>query len=289
MKDDLIMIQRILLFIAFSFIFGQSFGQSDTSSVYKNLEIRRFYSVQLFSQISNDKGIYEVNGKRVSKSTYEKYDSTWKNMTTCCPCILKKYNEKDVLIREGVYCQDCGVGIFKEFYPNGNVKLSGAYKENPTGNWENISERRYCQVQYGQWVYYKENGDTLYSEYWNDGEFIKQVPEQSKMEIWKVDLTLNGESVKGKTLTPEQIKQLVITPHFKNSSRKNIDFILKFEVSEVGYISNEKTFTIDSFKQVDISQMISKIGVPKGKVVNGQITLCNHGEIITFFNFQIKR
>ena len=88
----------------------------------------------------------------------------------------------DVLLSEGVYCTDCGVGFFKEFYPDGNVKLSGKYKENPTGNWKNYN----CQVEHGQWVYFKENGDTLYSEYWNNGEFIKQVPEQSKMEIWKV-------------------------------------------------------------------------------------------------------
>jgi hypothetical protein len=63
----------------------------------------------------------------VKKSIYEKHQSTWKNMENCCPCILKSYNENDILLREAVSCNDCRVGWFKEFFPNGNLKLTGFY------------------------------------------------------------------------------------------------------------------------------------------------------------------
>ena len=154
-----------------------SVAQSD-SSVYKKLETRKFYDVSCEKETRNGKSTYTVNDKKVSKSTYNKYSSTWENMETCCPCILKSYDEHDVLLSEAVSCTDCGVGVFKNYYPNGKVSLTGSYKENPTGDWDNIFYRGYCNVPVGAWTYFDTNGDTLYTEFWQDGEFIKQVPEQ---------------------------------------------------------------------------------------------------------------
>jgi antitoxin component YwqK of YwqJK toxin-antitoxin module len=280
--------QRTLIIILLTIVFGQVYGQTDTSTVYKDLETKKFYSVGLSSQTTNGRARYEVNGKKVSKFTYDKYESTWKNIETCCPCILKSYDEQDVLLREAVSCTDCGVGVFKEFYPNGKIKLSGRYKENPTGNWEDIWARGFCNVPDGQWVYFNEKGDTLYSEFWKDGEFVKQVPEQKINEIWKIGLTLNGESVDKKTLTPEQVKQLVITPKFKNSSKTENNFTIKFQVSAIGHRQNEKTFTLESFKNIDVLQMLSEVGIPSDKKTSFTLTVYDNGKAIANFYLDVK-
>jgi antitoxin component YwqK of YwqJK toxin-antitoxin module len=274
----------LILIIAF----GQAFGQTDTTTIYKELEIKKFYSVGLSYEMINGKETYEVNGKKVSKATYRKYESTWKNTETCCPCILKSYDENDVLIREAVSCTDCGVGWFKEFYPNGNVKLSGRYKENTSGNWNDIWVRGFCSVPDGQWTYFSAKGDTLYSEFWKDGAFVKQVPEQVTNEIWNVELTLDGESVSKKVLTPEQVRLLVLTPKFKNSSKTNNNFTIKFEVSAVGHPQNEKSFTMDSFKDIDVLQMLSEVGIPSDKKASFSLMLLDNGKTIAIYYLDIQ-
>lgn len=279
--------KHILTIIFLTIAIGLAYGQSDSTTVYKDLETKKFYSVGLLSETTNGKETYEVNGKKVSKSTYDKYESTWKNMETCCPCILKSYDEQNVLLSEAVSCTDCGVGVFKEFYPNGKIKLSGRYKENPTGNWDDISARGFCSVPDGQWVYFNERGETLYSEFWKDGEFVKQVPEQKTNEIWKVDLTLNGESVDKKPLTPEQVKQLVITPKFKNSSKTENNFTIKFRVSAVGHRQNEKSFTQESFKNINVLQMLSEVGIPSDKKTSFMLILFDNGDAIANFYLDI--
>lgn len=280
--------QYTLTLIILTIALGQVLGQTDSTTVYKGLETKKFYSVQLSSQTTNGKRTYKVNGKKVSKSTYDKYESTWRNMETCCPCILKSYDENDVLIREAVSCTDCGVGVFKEFYPNGKVKLSGRYKENPTGNWENIWDRRYCSVADGQWTYFNEKGDTLYSEFWKDGAFVKQVPEQKTNEIWKVELTLNGEPVDKKNLTTEQVKQLIITPKFKNTLPIETNFTLEFQVSAIGHKQNKKTFTVDNFKTIDVIQLLSEVDIPSDKETSFTLRVYNNNKIIANFYLDIK-
>jgi antitoxin component YwqK of YwqJK toxin-antitoxin module len=280
--------RHTLTIIILTIAFGEAFGQLDSTTIYKGLETKKFYSVGLSSQTINGKGTYEVNGKTVSKSIFDKYKSTWENMETCCPCILKSYDENDVLIREAVSCTDCGVGFFKEFHPNGKVKLVGQYKENPTGNWKKIWNRGFCNVADGQWTYFNENGDTLYSEFWKNGEFIKQVPEQITNEIYKVELTLNGEPIDKITLTPEQVKQLVLTPKYKNSSKTENNFTIKFQVSAVGHKQNEKSFTIDNFKNIDVLQILSEVGIPSDKQTSFTLMILDNEKVISKFYLDIE-
>ncbi|MDD2984358.1 MAG: hypothetical protein PHQ74_13315 [Crocinitomicaceae bacterium] len=280
--------QHTLITIFLTIAFGQVFGQSGSSTIYKALETKKFYSVRLSSQTTNGKGTYEVNGKKVSKSTYDKYQSTWKNMETCCPCILKSYDENDVLIREAVSCTDCDVGVFKEFYPNGKVKLSGRYKEYPSENWDDIWARGFCSVPDGQWTYFNEKGDTLYSEFWKDGKFIKQVPEQKLTEIWEVELTLKEETIDKQELTVEQVKDLVVTPKFKNSHKDNVKLTINFEVTAVGHKQNKQSFTLDSFKNIDVTKMLSDVGISSDKQTKFMMEVCNNGFVIARFYLKIK-
>lgn len=267
--------QITLIFILILFL-GKVHGQRDTGTVYKNLETRKSYAVNLISRNGEGKIIYEVNGKKVSKQVYDKYHSTWKNMVTCCPCILKSYDENDILLRESVSCADCEVGWFKDYFPNGNLKLKGNYKENPTGNWKNIWDRGYCNVPDGEWIYFNENGETLYSEFWDNGVFIKQFPEQSFAEIWDVELILNGKKIDTQKIALSKIKDLVIKPKYKNHNT-NTKLTIKFEVSALNHKINEKQFTIESFKNIDVASMLSEVGIPKEKITFFMLSVYNNG------------
>ncbi len=265
------------------------FGQSDSPTIYKKLSTKKMYSVGVSFQTIKGKAVYELDGKKISKSTYDKYKPNWNNLESCCPCLLKYYDKNDILLREIVSCTDCGVGDFKEFYPNGKVKLSGQYKENNSGNWDwkTIQKRGYCSVPTGKWTYFNKKGDTLYSEFWKNGEFIKQVPELNKNEIWKVDLTLNGESVENRSLTIDQVRQLVITPKFKNSSKIDTNFKVKFEVTLVGYKENEKTFSIENFNTINVLEILSEVGIPSEKATYFSLTVFNNDKSIEMFRLAI--
>lgn len=280
--------RRNLLLLILTFLSSHSFCQKDTSTIYKKLKTRKFYSVSLLSMETEGNTIYKVNGNIVSKPVYDKYKSTWKNMERCCPCILESYDENDALLSEAVSCSDCGVGFFKEFYPNGTIRLSGKYKENSSRIWINLWERGFCSVPDGQWTYFAENGDTLYSEFWNDGNFIQQIPEQKVAEIWKVELTLDGEEIDKQLLTAEQIKDLVVIPGFKNSSRENVNLTINFEISAVGYKRNIQTFTLDGFMNVDIEKMLIDLGIPKETKPVFVLDICNNGITIGRYYLNIK-
>ncbi len=279
--------QTISIIFILTFLIGNTFGQTDTGTVYRNLKTKKFYSVGLAFQSDNGKRTYEVNDNEVRKSTYRKYDKTWKNMEDCCPCILKSYDENNILIRESVSCTDCGVGYYKEFYANGQVRISGHYKENPTENWDNISSRGYCSVPDGQWIYYNELGTILYSEYWKDGNFIKQIPEQNKTEIWKVELNLNGESVNQKTLTPNQLKDLIITPKFKNTNRDNVNLTIEFQVSAIGRKYLKLKFTLDSFKLFNLNNVLLENGFKAQDKISYSLMILNNQTYIANFYLNI--
>ena len=277
----------ILLFLAF--IYLPVFGQSDSPTIYKKLSTKKMYSVGLSFQTIKGKAVYKLDGKKISKSTYEKYKPNWDILESCCPCLLKYYDKNEILLREIVSCTDCRVGDYKEFYPNGKLKISGQYKENNSGNWDwkTIQKRGYCSVPNGKWTYFNKKGDTLYSEFWKNGEFIKQVPELNKNEIWKVDLTLNGESVENRNLTIDQVRQLVITPKFKNSSKIDTNFTVKFEVTAVGFKQNEKTFSIENFNTINVLEILSEVGIPSEKATYFILTVFNNDKSIEMFRLAI--
>jgi hypothetical protein len=267
---------------------GQVFGQSESTSIYKNLKTKKYYPLGLSSRLIGDEVVYKVNGETVDKKTYEKFHSTYKNMENCCPCILKAYDENEILLREAVSCTDCWVGYLKEYHPNGNLKLIGFHKENPTKNWKNIWDRGFCNVKDGKWTYFNEDGDTLYSEYWTNGEFIKQVPEQPTMEIWEVELFLNGQAVNEQTINLEQISNLEIKPKYKNTNTDS-KLIINFQVSAIGHKQNEKTFSIERFKDINVINMLSEVGIPDEKETSFVLAVFNYNSLIKRFYLNVKK
>jgi hypothetical protein len=150
-------------------------------------------------------------------------------------------------------------------------------------------DRGYCSVRDSVWMYYNDKGDTLYQEYWNDGEFIKQVPEQDTSAIWKVDVTVNGKSVDNDSLTSEQVRQLVITPKYKTSLKSDDQISIKLQGSVVGYRQAEETFTLKNFNNVDVPKMIRNAGIPKGKTVGFTLMIYHKGINIFNFYFTVKQ
>ena len=167
--------KNITLFLAFFTLVYPVFGQADDA--YQNLAVKKYYAVSLFAITGTGKDTYEVNDRVVDKATYDKYHAEVDNLGNCCPCILRAYDENDVLLSEYVACTDCKVGDYRDFYPDGSTKSTGHYKENHTGNWKNIWRRGYCNIKDGEFVYFNEKGEVLYSEFWKNG---KQVTQASK-------------------------------------------------------------------------------------------------------------
>ncbi len=285
MKKDIL---AHLLFIIAIF---PLFGQNDFSTIYKKLETKKMYSVGTSFQTIKGKAVYRLDGKKVSKSTYDKFKPNWKTVETCCPCLLKYYDKNEILLREVVSCTDCGVGDFKEFWANGQVKLSGKFKENNSGDWnyKTIHARGFCSVPDGKGTYYSNKGEFLYSEFWKNGEFIKQEPELTKNEIWKVDIALNGESIKNKKLTIAQISQIIITPKFKNNAKMKTNFSVKFNVTTVGFKESSKTFALQDFKNIDVQQILSEVGITDENEPTVELTVYNNDEIIENVYFTIVK
>lgn len=275
----------IFIFILF---LGEAYGQNDTGTAYKHLKTKKYYAVDLAFESDSGEACYGINDKRVSRKTYRRYEKTTKNLENCCPCILKSYNENNILVREAVSCMDCGVGFFKDYYPNGQIKLIGQYKENPTGNWDYLWERGYCSVPDGRWLYYNENGTIHYSEYWKDGNFIQQVPEQHKTEIWKVELTIDGENASSKSLLPSQLKDLTITPRFKNSTTDSVNLRIEFAVSAIGRKVLRQRFTPDSFKMFDVTTLLLQNGYKAQDKIHYTLRILNNETSIAYFRLHVS-
>ena len=134
-----------------------------------------------------------------------------------------------------------------------------------------------------------QKGDKTYFEYWENGEFVKQLPEQDLAEIWKFELLLNEEKFEKKQIPIHEIKNLVVTPRFKNENRSKINLTLKVEVYSDGYPSNSQSFTLDSFKNIDVTKMLEDAGIPSDKPTIFILQILNNQKIIDRFILDIGK
>jgi len=84
-----------------------------------------------------------------------------------------------------------------------------------------FSRTRYCNVRDGKWLTYNENGQIIYIEIWDEGEFIEQRPKSEKVQIWKVELSLDGVEVDTQRIVVEDFYKLKIIAKYKNSNESN--------------------------------------------------------------------
>lgn len=250
---------KIILSLTYIIIFGKIYAQNDSLSAYKNLEIKKHYSAGPYSSFYDYNGTYEINGIKVDSTSYINFSESWKSIPNCKPCILQTYGEYDIIITEAVSFLNNKIGYFKEFYPNGQLKTSGYYKENKSGIWDSTYLKDSVNIPVGLWTYYNEKGENNYTEQWDNGSFIKQTPEQLKPEIWKIELTLNGEDSNNKTLLAKEVNKLIVTPKFKYNKTPEVELIINFEAVTIGrkilLASN-----LEELKVVDIEQKLIENG-----------------------------
>lgn len=269
--------------------------QTDTNSVYKNLAIKKSYAVNLESHFVNDKpAYYKVNGRRVDAKTYEKFVKANQESDDCCPCFLREYTENEVLLRENVVCGDCGVGAFKGFFPSGKVKIAGQYKENPTGNWGDISARGYCNVRTGIWFYYNELNGFHYLQYiekWDNGQFVEQRPESGRPEIWGFDYLVNAVKIDTQAITIVGFKTSQIIPKYKNKLKYSN---LRAKVSTIvpGATMNNVepvACAIEDVGKVDIETLIDKTGIKGLENIHIRIEVYENERYLRSFELPIKK
>lgn len=137
-------------------------------SIYTNLEVRKFYNVTLKIDSLNGKAVYKADGKEISKATYDKFQSTRKNVENCRPCIIETYNANEKLLFKADKYEDCPVGQWIVYYPSGKIKEIGHYRQNDTGNWDDMWNSAYC-IKHGRWTYYDEKGKPTKTEMYDFG------------------------------------------------------------------------------------------------------------------------
>lgn len=161
MKHQLIFLS---LFISSAF-FAQ---KDDTKSIYKDLPVKKFYTVSTETVSENGNTVYKAGGKVIDKTTYDKYNESRKNLENCKPCVLETYDAGEKLVSKAVKYKDCPVGFWYNYYPSGKIKTIGHYRENESDIWDPLWDAGYC-MKHGTWTEYNEKGKVIKKELYNFG------------------------------------------------------------------------------------------------------------------------
>jgi antitoxin component YwqK of YwqJK toxin-antitoxin module len=138
--------------------------------VKKKLDTLRSYDVFLEERQTPFGTAYICNGNEVTKKKYVEFKRFWNAAGACKPCLLYTYDDKDQLKYVAYQYQDCLCGSYKEYYPEGSLKVEGQFKKIQSDNFENLNPRNQCNVRDGIWTYYFENGVTEKTETYVDGK-----------------------------------------------------------------------------------------------------------------------
>ncbi|MES2774193.1 MAG: hypothetical protein V4722_08415 [Bacteroidota bacterium] len=278
----------IALFSNKSFTQGIFYG-----SIYKDLPILRMDAMFMRTAFAVQHGPgetkYLFNGNAISKSEYDYYTNSFEanNIGKCRPCYLKLY-DKNILLEEAERSTDCLIGIRKTYFPNGAIQSIAHYRQNMPGDWINGTPK-YCSVRTGKWTYFKQGGDTLYHEFWENNEFIKQVPEQDSAEIWSTLVLLRGIEIPADTLLQkDELRQLIIKPLLKNKSTRGIQLKIVFEIKMVDKKINRFEGSLAAFKNINIDKMLSESEIQPGDNFTCGLFIYNTNTVLRYFPFKIK-
>jgi len=156
-------------------MWGQKAPITDTTvSAYGNLPTLKTYSVSSSSLTSDDTSWFKIDGNNVDEKTYRKFGETIGVYDQCKPCVMLSFDTSERLLHKWIAYSECRIGYWIEYYPGGNVKVVGHYRENETANWNNLLERGYC-IKDGTWTYFNEKGNVTRTEIWEKGKRIKTI------------------------------------------------------------------------------------------------------------------
>lgn len=253
---------------------------------YGELERLIFYEVSLSSGSRGGEPYYEADGVPVDLETFEKYQSGWDNMENCCPCILETYDVSGQLLHEGAMCADCGIGWYKEYDQRGNLRIKGQYRTNPTGDMDDIYARGYCSVPDGRWEYFSKRGELEFAEIWDNGDFIRQVPEQEEIEVWGIDVVLDEQLSWDERVPMERLQEVELIPKFKNSARfREMLIRVKFKDLDGNPVSGD--FEFIDFAEFDFLEYFETLGVAAFDF-SVDLNLIGDGEQIKRFSIKVE-
>lgn len=135
------------------------------------------YDVNLDAGMTTLGKQYRANGQVISKEKYDMYKLHWENSLKCAPCILKTLDASGHPKSEAYSYMDCFIGYYKEFYPDGKIKVEGQFLNFETSSDRSQYENRKCNIRTGQWIYYGANGNKELIENYENGVLISsEVP-----------------------------------------------------------------------------------------------------------------
>lgn len=154
------------------------------------------------------------------------------------------------------------------------------------GIWKKSNQNK-LNTKDGKWRFFDKEGDTLYYEIWNEGKFIKQVPEQDESEVWKVELLYKDKPHDpDQTYTIDEVKQLEIKPSYKNSNKsKKLSIRLSNEFS---FSNEKKTFTLEEFKNANLKSMVKKAEFSRGDGAKFEMEILDGKEVIATYRLKIR-
>lgn len=170
------------------------------SSTFKNIDTIRTYDVFLEERMTPFGIAYMCNGSEITKKKYLEYKSFWNASGACKPCLLFTYDNKEQLKYIAYQYEDCLCGLYKEYYPSGELKVEGQFKENTSGNWENLKARNLCSLRDGKWSYFSLDGVLEKTEFYSSGKLIETInPLQTNPSNQKT-ISTSSETVEKKNI-----------------------------------------------------------------------------------------
>ena len=141
-----------------------------TIAAKQKMDTLRSYDVFLEERPTPFGTAYMCNGKEVTKTRFFELKKFWNAYGACQPCMLYTYDDKNQLKYSAYQYEDCLCGSYTEYYPEKVKKVEGQFKQNTSGNWQNIKSKNLCNIRDGIWTYYLENGIVEKTETYVDGK-----------------------------------------------------------------------------------------------------------------------
>lgn len=185
-------------------------------------------------------------------------ESSYELIMECAPCIAEHYDGEKKLTLRAVQYTDCIIGWFERYDAKGNLKETGNYLPNNT-------DEGPCNIKDGVFYYLSGRGDTLYSEEWQQGEFIRQDPELKKCSLWGVKFFKSDSTQIKERISFAEFKGLRCVPQYKNSARPN-SLKLRYTFSAGdrrgsgwgNIISHRGSLNEPDLSQIDLAQIIEE-------------------------------
>lgn len=238
------------MILAFCFFSSKGlFSQLDSALDLSSIKVIEQYDGDgMEMNIVLEQTYYRYRGKKWSTRKYNKYFGPRENVWDCKPCILKTYAvKKHILLEERVAYTACDIGYIKKYFPSGTIQYIGNYYYDTSISSDSLIFKNRCSIPDGEWIYFNEEGDTLYKENWEKGIFISQIPEQNRCEIWDVILsdTYNDSSIT--EIAIEDVKILNFQPLYKNQN-KNAELRIKVFIGRGGLHAEHGIFSVAELK-----------------------------------------